>query len=51
LDDYYYQLRNGERFGFDFLANLDKKVGFLRSFLKDKIPKKEAGKKNEKHGK
>ena len=43
LDDYYYQLRNGEKFGFDFLQNLNKKVGFLRSFLKNKVPKKQPG--------
>lgn len=34
LDDYFYQLRLGEKFGFDFKAHLFDKIGLLRNFLK-----------------
>ena len=34
LDDYYYQLRLGEKHGFDFGGNMDEKVGILRTFIK-----------------
>jgi hypothetical protein len=36
LDDYLAQLRAGRRFGYDFNANKDKKVGDLRRFVKEK---------------
>ncbi len=34
LDDYFYQLRLGEKFGFDFHSHMMEGIGFLRSFLK-----------------
>ena len=34
LDDYYYQLRLGEKCGFDFETHLFDRVGVLRAFLK-----------------
>jgi hypothetical protein len=36
LDDYFFQLRMGEKHGFDFAKNMDNKVGLLRSFVKEK---------------
>ena len=36
LDDYLLQLRFGKKFGFDFEANRDQKVGTLRLFVKKK---------------
>lgn len=39
LDDYYYQLRLGEKYGFDFKCHLDDKIGILRMFIKDVKPK------------
>ena len=44
LDDYYYQLRIGEKHNFDFYAHLDEKIGFLRAFIKEKEPEKRGGK-------
>ena len=38
LDDYYYQLRLGEKYGFDFRENMEQKVGFLRTFIKEVKP-------------
>ena len=35
LDDYYYQLRLGEKYNFDFKRHLYEKVGTLRNFIKD----------------
>lgn len=35
LDDYYFQMRMGEKYGFDFSDNMGNKVGHLRSFVKD----------------
>lgn len=35
LDDYYYQLRLGEKYDFDFHAHLFDRIGVLRTFLKD----------------
>lgn len=35
LDDYYYQLRLGEKYNFDFKKHLYEKVGTLRNFIKD----------------
>ncbi len=35
LDDYLLQLRFGKKFQFDFELNRDKKVGVLRSFVKE----------------
>ena len=34
LDDYYYQLRLGEYYNFDFANCLSEKVGILRAFVK-----------------
>jgi hypothetical protein len=34
LDDYYYQLRMGEKYGFDFHAHMTDGIGVLRSYLK-----------------
>lgn len=34
LDDYFFQLRMGEKYGFDFTNNMDNKIGLLRSFVK-----------------
>jgi hypothetical protein len=34
LDDYYYQLRLGEKYGFDFKAHLFDRIGVLRTYLK-----------------
>jgi hypothetical protein len=36
LDDYYYQLRVGEKHAFDFNAHLHDKIGTLRTFNKAK---------------
>lgn len=38
LDDYFYQLRVGEKFDFDFEANLDQNISLLRKFVKSKLP-------------
>lgn len=35
LDDYYYQLRLGEKYGFDFETHLFDRVGVLRTYLKN----------------
>lgn len=52
LDDYYYQLRLGEKYDFDFTSHLNEKVGVLRTFIKEiKSSKKESRKKMEKHPK
>ena len=34
LDDYYYQLRLGEFYNFDFANNLHEKVGILRAYVR-----------------
>lgn len=34
LDDYFCQLRLGEKYGFDFKSNLHNKIGELRAFVK-----------------
>ncbi len=34
LDDYYYQLRLGEFYNFDFANNLQEKVGILRAYVR-----------------
>lgn len=36
LDDYYYQLRIGEKHDFDFAAHFEDKIGALRAFIKTK---------------
>ena len=36
LDDYYYQLRMGEKYEFDFPSHLQDKIGVLRTFIKGK---------------
>lgn len=48
LDDYLLQLRFGKKFGFNFEANRDSKVGVLRSFVKaqkDKLKKQNGNQK------
>ena len=35
LDDYYYQLRLGEKYSFDFYKHLYDRIGTLRSFIKE----------------
>ena len=37
LDDYYYQLRQAEYYGFDFNHHRDAKIGVLRRFVKEAI--------------
>jgi hypothetical protein len=39
LDDYLLQLRFGKKFGFDFQAHKDDKVGVLRTFVKNQKSK------------
>lgn len=34
LDDYYYQLRLGEFYNFDFAGYLGEKIGLLRTFVR-----------------
>lgn len=52
LDDYYYQLRLGEKYDFDFAMHMDDKVGVLRTFIKDIKPtKKDSRSQVEKHPK
>jgi len=34
LDDYYYQLRLGEKYDFDFRVHLFDRIGVLRTYLK-----------------
>ena len=51
LDDYFCQLRLGEKYEFDFMNHLDDKIGVLRAFLKKYRPKHEKSNKNEKHPK
>ena len=43
LDDYYYQLRLGQKFGFDFNKNLHEGIGMLRKYTCNFKPK---GRKN-----
>lgn len=38
LDDYFYQLRVGEKYDFDFENNMNKNISFLRRFVKSKVP-------------
>ena len=40
LDDYYCQLRLGELYHFDYVANIHEKMGVLRSYNKDYRPEK-----------
>lgn len=41
LDDYLLQIRQGKRYGYDFNAEKDKKIGNLRGFVKEQKEKKE----------
>lgn len=50
LDDYYYQLRLGEKYDFDFKAHLFDRVGVLRTYLKNLKDNYKLDK-NEKHPK
>ena len=45
LDDYLLQLRFGKKFGFDFEASMDEKVGILRLFVKQEKDKIKGGQK------
>ncbi len=36
LDDYYYQLRLGQKYGFEFKDNFYEKIGVLRTYLKSR---------------
>ncbi len=40
LDDYFYQIKQGEFYGFDFDTNLNEKIGVLRKFVKENHKKK-----------
>lgn len=40
LDDYFYQIKQGEYYGFDFEANKNYKIGVLRKFVKENHKKK-----------
>lgn len=51
LDDYYYQLRVGEKHDFDFTSHLEDKIGVLRAFIKIKEPERKVEGKNSKHPK
>lgn len=42
LDDYLLQLRAGKKYGFDFQAYKDSKVGVLRAFVKEQKKKEKA---------
>ncbi len=50
LDDYYYQLRLGEKYDFDFRAHLFDRIGVLRTYLKNLKDQYKLDK-NEKHPK
>jgi hypothetical protein len=39
LDDYYFQLRQAEKYGFNFEEHKDAKIGVLRSFVRQNIKK------------
>ena len=39
LDDYFLQLRLGELYGFQYTYNLDKKIGVLRAFIRQRTVK------------
>ncbi len=51
LDDYYYQLRVGEQFDYEFQEHLNDKIGDLRSFVKERKPEKTQKHRNSKHPK
>lgn len=48
LDDYYYQLRLGEKYGFDFKVHRYDRFGVLRTFLKNINKKFDKGTKHPK---
>ena len=35
LDDYFYQIKQGQEYGFDFEANLHQKIGVLRKYVRE----------------
>lgn len=39
LDDYFLQLRLGELYGFDFTKNINKGIGVLRAYIKERSNK------------
>ena len=51
LDDYYYQLRLGEFYNFDFAGHLNEKIGVLRAYVKTFKPEREEKNKNLRHPK
>ena len=51
LDDYYYQLRLGEFYNFDFEGNLGEKIGILRAYVKEFKPERDFKNKNLRHPK
>ncbi len=51
LDDYYYQLRLGEFYNFDFANNLHEKVGILRAYVRAFKPQRDQNNKNMRHPK
>ena len=52
LDDYYYQLRLGEQYEYEFNENINQKIGALRNFVKShKKPDSNPKNRNIKHPK
>ncbi len=52
LDDYYCQLRLGELYNFNFYDNMNEKIGFLRTYVKNYRPERELKRRqNAKHPK
>ena len=49
LDDYYYQLRLGEKYGFEFKDNFYEKIGILRTYLKSRNSHLKEKKSSSKH--
>ena len=43
LDDYFRQIKQGQAYGFDFEANLHRKIGVLRKFVRDHHKKESNG--------
>lgn len=40
LDDYFYQIKQGEFYGFDFDLHQNERIGVLRKFVKENHKKK-----------
>jgi hypothetical protein len=41
LDDYFYQIKMAQEFGFEFEENLHQKIGVLRKFVRENKKKNE----------